>query len=178
VISTTNSVFLPKEKLVLEDVRVSRALTIDYRTFFHSKKSSGVVDNGSKAKRKTRGLKNSFPFNIFLDLGGIFYIFLSVLIGIFRIKRYKHTHILSSFHPYADHIIAWILKLLHPSIYWIADFNNLHMEPDTNPLIWPGLQKKINRLIISKANAVSTVSEGLVPHLNPFNDNVLSLHLK
>lgn len=175
VISTTNSAFLPKEKLTLEDVKVNRALTIDYRTFFHSKKSSGVVDNGSKAHRKTRGLKNSFPFNLLLDLGGIFYIFFGILIGIYRIKRNKYTHILSSFHPYADHIIAWVLKLLYPSIYWIADFNNLHMEPDTNPLVWPRFQKKINRLIISNANAVSTVSEGLVPHLEAFNDNIIVL---
>ena len=175
VITTTNDYFLPKENLLLPAVKVSRAPTLDYRTIFHSNKASGVDDTGSKWHHFFRNLKNSFPFNLLLDLGGPFYIFFGVIIGLYRIKRSKCTHILSSFHPYADHVIAYFLKRLNPSIYWIADFNNLHIEPDNHPLVWPSLQKKVNRWIVSRADMVSTVSEGLVPHLSEFNENVVVL---
>lgn len=175
VITTTNDFFLPKEELQLREVKISRIPTLDYRTLFHSEKASGVDDNGSKWHHFFRNLKESFPFNVFLDLGGPFYILFGIVVGYYRIKRSKTTHILSSFRPYADHIIAYCLKRLNPSIYWIADFNNLHFEPDNHPLIWPSLQKRINRWIISKADMVSTVSEGLVSHLRAFNDNVVVL---
>jgi len=175
VITTTNDFFLPKEELTLPAVKINRIPTLDYRTIFHSEKVSGVADNGSKWQHFFRNLKNSFPFNLVLDLGGLCYIFFGIIIGLYRIKRSKTTHILSSFHPYADHIIAYYLKRFNPSIFWIADFNNLHLEPDNHPLVWPSFQKKVNRWIVSKADMVTTVSEGLVPHLKEFNDNVVVL---
>lgn len=175
VVTTTNDFFLPRENLFLKDVKISRIPTLDYRTIFHSEKTSGVNYKGTKWHHSLRGLKNSFPFNFFLNLGGPLYIIFGIIIGFYRLKKSKSTHILSSFRPYADHIIAYFLKRLCPSIYWIADFNNLHIEPDNNSLFWPALQKKINFWIISRADMVSTVSKGLVPHLEVFNDNVVVL---
>ncbi len=175
VITTTNDFFLPKEKLVLPSVKVNRSPTLDYRTISHSEKASGVNDHGDKHHHFFRNLKNSFPFNLFLDLGGPFYILFGILLGLYRIRRSKITHILSSFHPYADHVIAYFLKRIHPSIYWIADFNNLHIEPDNHPLVWPALQHKVNQWIVSRADMVTTVSAGLVPHLQKFNEHVVVL---
>ena len=91
------------------------------------------------------------------------------------IKKHKITHVFSSFKPYADHVIAWWLKKFSPSLIWIADYNNLHVMPGENRVIWRGLQKWFDNLIASKADALTTVSEGLVEHLEEYNQNVIVL---
>lgn len=172
VITTTNYHFFPKEYLDISFAKFFYSLTIDYRTFLNSKKASGVSISNSPIQSFFRGLKNSFPFNLILDLGGLFYIFFAIIIGLYRIKINKTTYLLSFFPVFADHIVAYCLKRLVPSIYWIADFHHVPFLSYNNELLFQSFQKKINHHIISYADAICTVSEGLVPHLQKFNKNI------
>lgn len=177
VISTSNMKLLPKEIVDFKnDINLFKSRTIDYRTFSHSDQSSGVGDTRNPLRIFFRNLKNSFPFNLFFGMGGFVYILHGIRIGKKLLKdSEQNIYIFSSFRPYADHVIAYILKRSHPQVKWIADFNNLHIEPDTKRVVFKKVQEYFNHKIVSSADVVSTVSEGLVPHLEKFNQNVVVL---
>ena len=70
---------------------------------------------------------------------------------------------ISSSGPPASHLLAWYVKWKHPEIRWIADFRDLWTQnphfPGMFPFTW--LEKALERRILSRADAVVTVSEGL-----------------
>lgn len=175
VLTTANRTLLPKEELNYPSDQIVPLPTYDYRTFSHSPKSAGTSINPNDGKGWMRRLKETFPFNLFLDLGGPLYIYFGYRKGKEMVRTKGITHLFSSYSPYADHIIAYLLKKKFPYLYWNADFNNLHVEPDSGKVYWKGLQEWFNKKVLAKANMVTTVSETLVPHLKPFNRNVKTL---
>ncbi len=175
VLTTTNRRWFPKEEFPFDEHHVFESPTIDYRTFSFSKKATGVNTMPNDSKSFFVKMKDSFPFNLIFGLGGLIYIFFGVLIGAYLVKRNKITHLFSSFKPYSDHVIAWWLKVLFPSLKWIADYNNLHIVPGEKKLLWMSLQKWFERKIASKADLLTTCSEGLVEHLEQYHDLVLVL---
>ena len=175
VLSTTNRKRFPKEVFPYEEKLVYESLTFDYRTPFPNKKSSGVNQMPKDPNSFLTKLKNSFPFNLIIGLGGCFYIFFGVILGVYIVRKHKPTHIFSSFKPYADHVIGFWLKTFFPKLVWIADYNNLHIDPGRNNLYFIGLQKWFDNTIASKADYLSTVSQGLVKHLKVYNENVIVL---
>ena len=175
VITTSNRRYLPKEKFPLDHIDVIEVPTLDYRTIFHSDKTSGVNIDNTPGKDILRKMKNSFPFNLLIGLGGIVYILIGTCIAFVRVKKLNITHVFSSFRPYANHLIAYFLKKRFPTLIWIADFNNPHYLADSNNIIWRPLQRWCNRKLLSNADVVSVVSDGMVVHLQEFNDNVIVL---
>ena len=174
VLTTTNRRWFPKENFPFDEQLIYPSPTLDYRTIKRSKKSSGVNEMPNESGSFLVALKDSFPFNLIIGLGGLLYIFCGVIIGIYLVKKHKITHLFSSFKPYSDHVIAWWLKLFFPSLVWIADYNNLHIMPGRRKF-WLGLQRWFDNLIASKANLLTTVSEGLVEHLEKYNQNIYIL---
>jgi hypothetical protein len=120
-------------------------------------------------------LLDAFPFNLILGDGGIIYIFLGYRLGVKLVKKEKITHIISSFRPFSDHAIAFLLKWRFPHLYWIADFRDLHIDP-SRPRMWsPILQRWFNQKILQRADLVTTVSEGLARQLRFFHSSVYVL---
>ena len=177
VFSTSNSNVLPKDQLSLDGFDIFNLPTIDYRSFANSSSTAGVSEKGGPLRQFLRRLKNSLPFSIVLGLGGPLFLISSIWKGYFFLRKNKTAVVLSLSEPFIDHIIASILKKIFPRIIWIADIQNLALEPDTDRVILKGFQHWCYKKILQKANVISTVSEGLVPHLKRYNLRVEVIEL-
>ncbi len=179
VISTKNNFSNINEAPALAKLtQVHRVGTLDYRTFRLNKGNGQyAVNESAKSNTKLRfyNLINSFPFNIFLSEGGLIYTILGLKKALELTPKHQQTLVFSSFRPYADHIIAFLLRLFRPHIFWVADFRDLHIDPRLNETYFPRVQSWFNRRILANADVVTTVSKGLAKHLKPFHHNVVVL---
>ncbi len=182
VCTTSNRKILPQSTLQIDDrVDVVEVPTFDFRTALSllQKKESVHFDSGFKKKYYLNWLAKiiaSFPFNIFLGQGSIIYI----LLGYKKVKQLIKNKpedfvILSVFHPYADHLIAYLVKWKYPKVVWIADFKDLHIDPVYHNYYWKDVQLWFNKIILKKASFITTVSEGLAQNLRQFHDDVFVL---
>lgn len=143
--------------------------TLDYRYFLSgkSKKDTHI----STAKKKGAlfhfflKVQKSFPFNLFLAEGNLYYIFRAYKKAKQLISDHNVTTIYSSFGPYADHYVAWLLKRKYPDLRWIADFRDLQIEPIYKNVIWKNYQRKIEKNVLSKADLVTCISQGFEEQL-------------
>lgn len=122
-----------------------------------------------------RRLINSFPFNILVGDGGAYYIWRGYQAGKRLVEKQGITHVFSTFRPYSDHIVAYLLKRRFPHLVWVADFRDLHVDPVLDNVVWPAFQKRCNRWVLRRADVVSTVSEGLKASLGEVHGNVVVL---
>jgi hypothetical protein len=178
IISTSNRKYLPEKDYKDTNKFITTASTIDYRLFtYFIKKEIKHVDERFKPKWafKIYNILNSFPFNLLAGEGGLIYIITGFLKGLKLLNKNDKSLIFSTFRPYSDHAIAFLLKLFRPNCFWIADFRDLHLDPRLNETIFPILQAWVTRKILSKADVVTTVSQGLAIHLHPFHHQVAVL---
>jgi len=166
VYSTSNIFISPKEAFSLEGLNVARLPTLDYKTIQNALAlivgRTKVKSDITKGVRRSRVLPYlvSFPINLFVGMGGIVYILFSILFSLTRIK--KGDILFSSYSPFADHFICFILKKIRPSLFWICDFRDLHITPGDEEMIkFIELNKIIDYKILSAANIITSVSEGL-----------------
>lgn len=179
VISTSNRHLLRQEAVDMGDAEVYDADTFDYRTVLQKKKSKQSVV-GDKSKESIIGkvgqkLNASYPSIYIFGEGGLKYIRSALKIGKQVVEERSITHVFSTFSPYADHIVAHDLKAKFPSLFWIADFRDLHVDPTQHNLFFRQAQKNWNKKMLKAADIITTVSEGLAKHLNEFNTNVYVL---
>lgn len=175
VVLTTNNVkVMPLENLPNHTFEKHLVFTFDYKTVGHrlSKKNGpNKLSEATKSYPFFNRLKNSFPFNLFLDEGGLLYIFNAYRTALRLIKKGEVDIIYSSFRPYADHFVAYLLKRKFPVIKWIADFR----DPPYNParlqvVFFQKLQRSVTRKIMTKSDLVTTVSKGIARY---FEDEFL-----
>jgi hypothetical protein len=177
VITTTNRKLLPSETLPnIENINIHEASTFDYRTLstIVHRSSVGFEENfkSSSFVKFLIKLNKSFPTTLLWGEGGLIYIIHSFFIASKLIKLHQIETIYSSFSPYSDHIVAYLLKIFFPKLVWIADFRDLHVEPHYDIVYWPSFQHWCNRKILKKANLVTTISDGLAKHLKAYHSNV------
>jgi hypothetical protein len=91
------------------------------------------------------------------------------------IEKKEITTVYTSFMPYADHVIGCLLKRKYPHLIWIADFRDLHLEPIYKNTLWPSLQQRFEKRILSQANIVTSVSDGLCDKLKDYHHNVVTI---
>lgn len=116
---------------------------------------------------------NTIPFNFVIGEGGLLYILNGYRKGKALIQASDKAPVLfSSFRPYADHYICWLLKKRFPKCKWIADFRDLHVDPLYKHVLNPEKQERKNKQILARANKVVTVSEGLAVSLRRVHDRV------
>jgi len=113
-------------------------------------------------------LTNSFPWCFLIGDGGLWYILQGYLQGCRLIRKQGISHLLSTYRPVADHVIAYLLKRRFPRVHWTADFRDLHVDPVRWSVWWPRLQHAINRRLLRKANELTTVSKGLQTELQRY----------
>ncbi len=180
VLTTRNRSFLSEQPLpCYTSFDTDTAFTLDYRALTHLFTHKQRLFTGDINERGLLSflakLKDSFPFNLLLDEGALAYI-LSATWRAYRIMKEEDVQYLySSFRPYADHIVAWILKNLFPRAHWIADFRDPHVDLNRNNVFFPGLQHWFNRCIIARADTVTTVSQGLADYLGRYGKTVVVL---
>ncbi len=168
VITIRNISLKLNDNLKLETFNVHRICNYDYRNLmsFFSHKKNDVrknINSGSSSGfvKFFRKIIDSFPFNILIGEGGLLYIFNGTIKGIQLIRKYRITHLYTSYRPIADHIIAFNLKLFFPKLKWIADFRDLPVDEFRQNTFFPWLQKLFIKKLITKAKNVITVSNGL-----------------
>jgi hypothetical protein len=181
LITTDNRKYLPNEKLQLHTgIEKFEIFTLDYRrvaAWISGKKNTAGAQFSEKTKESVIvswfiKLQRSFPFNLILAEGGIIYIMNGYLKSCKIVRSQKVDVIFSSFMPYADHIIAWMLKKTFPSLIWIADFRDLHVEPIYKNVFWPEIQHKIEKYILKNADVITTVSQGISQKMQVLHQNV------
>lgn len=181
LITTDNRKILPNESLPLHTrITIFEAITFDYRkvtSLFKDKKNQSGAHFSEKTKASFLAswmikIQRSFPFNIFLAEGSVIYIIHAYFIAKRLIRTNDINVIYSSFMPYSDHIVAWMLKRKFPTLIWVADFRDLHVEPIYNNVIWPNFQKKMEKFILKNADIVTTVSDGISQKMKALHQNV------
>ena len=175
VVTTNNYSFLPKQILPIHpNIELKRIPSFDYNfvkgLIFKNKKRGGSNTATSKNSFSLAfRIMDTFPINILFGLGGFLYIFLALCYILPRIKRF--THIFSSFRPYGDHFIAYIIKNIRPSLYWIADFRDIHVDHENINVLSIPYQEYINKKIFRKSDVLVTVSKGYLNSLKKYNPN-------
>jgi len=184
VLTSDNRKVLPNESMdVSENLYRLEIPTFDYRTVFallsREKKFAGAQFKESSKKNAFLQwlikIQRSFPFNIFLAEGSILYIICGYRKGKNLITQNNITVIYSSFMPYADHIIAYLLKHRFPEKIWVADFRDLHIEPIYKNTIWIPIQRWFEKKILSKADLITTVSEGISKKLEIYDRPIFTI---
>ncbi len=177
IITTSNRHRLLNDPLPIEDLCVYESKTFDYRTLASFRGGHNTTHFSEQAKARPLmqlavKLHKSFPFNLIWGEGGLVYIIHAFFIAFRLVRQGKIKLIFSSYMPYSDHFVAFLLKIFFPKLVWIADFRDLHVEPVYKNVIWTPFQHTCNRLILSRANIVTTVSEGLAKHLRNYHPRV------
>jgi hypothetical protein len=184
VLTTDNVKLFSQDPLPFsKKLQVESIYTIDFRTIIAKLFHNSSVGGSQFREEKKRSnfyqfaikIQRSFPFFLFFAEGSIVYIINAYRRGSALIKNENIALIYSSFMPYADHVVAWMLKKKHPNVKWIADFRDLHIEPIYKNILWPGLQRWFEKKILRQADVITSVSEGLSNKLMGYHSNVLTL---
>ncbi|CAG0947561.1 glycosyltransferase [Geobacter sp.] len=117
-------------------------------------------------------LLRSLPFSLIHE-GGFLYSFWIFITGSGYIKREGIECIYSTYSPFANHLAAWLLKIRHPQVRWIADFRDLLPGETEDDIFLPRLQTWFNRLVLGRADFVVTVSQGLKDSFQKYNEKVV-----
>ena len=181
-LTTSNRQLFPKDHFPLDDNAVANTTevwTYDLRTFLSKKNNASTsINEGVKENRIIKfitKLAYSFPFNLVLADGAFTFILGGFFKGKKLIKENKIEVIFSSFKPYSNHLICYLLKRWNPQLIWIADFRDLHVDEIRGNVYFPKLQHWFNRKILKKADVVTTVSEGLGKKLERYHANIYLL---
>jgi len=168
----------PPDNAAPVNVTITTLPTFDYRFFLRRQTKDGALPEQKKKSRSVQfiiRLINSFPINIIAGEGGLIYFLNAIRKGGNILRNEKITHIYSSYRPFADHYAAYWLKRKNPDLIWIADFRDLMIDPHYNHILLPGKHHAFFKKIFSRADLLTTVSEGLAIHLRRYNPNVITL---
>jgi glycosyltransferase involved in cell wall biosynthesis len=177
VITTRNRDFMLGQPLPESEVfDLYPVRTFDFRTLLHrwGRRSGHFAGQPGGLTFRDR-LKDSFPTNLLLDEGSLVYIAQAYRQGAQLVEAHGITHLFSSYRPYADHLVAWLLKGRFPQLYWIADFRDPQVDLNRGNVYWPALQHAFNRRILRRADQVVTVSQGLARYLERYGQPVAVL---
>ena len=167
-----------KPKLQIPGMEIYSNNVWDYRTLLRQTTKDGYLPEEQKRiwwkQWFIRGI-NSFPLNILIGEGGFRYYKSLLRFGEQSIQKENITHLYSSYRPFVDHYAAFKLKEKFPHLYWIADFRDLVVDPHTQHIFSPGAHHRLLKDIFSKADLLTTVSDGLALHLKQYNPNVITL---
>ncbi len=159
-------------------VQIQTIPASDYRSYLRTKSVDGALPEEKKESwwmQMMVKLINTFPINILIGEGGLFYFLRLMREGHRAIRTERITHIYSSYRPFTDHYAAYRLKKKHPRLIWIADFRDLIIDPHYNHIFSGSSQQLFFKRIFKRADVLTTVSDGLAKHLREYNPNVLTI---
>lgn len=180
VLTSNNHLRFPSHSRTLpHNLSIYDIATLDYRILLSGKSKN---DTHISSARKTNNfyqyllkIQKSFPFNLLLAEGNLIYIFNAYRKAKRLISSGKITTIYSSFGPYADHYVAYLLKRKYPDLRWVADFRDLQIEPIYKNVIWKGLQQNVEHNVLSKADLVTCISQGFVDQLKGYGRPTIAM---
>ena len=144
----------------------------------NGKNESKMRNTSSKSKKTAnrlfQKLRNSFPLNIAYE-GGFLYVFFGLIWALYYMKKNNIKYIYSTYSPYSNHLIAYLIKLIYKDCYWIADFRDLPFGENDTEIFFKSFQMKMNELICKKADALVTISDGMKKSLLKYNKCIFTI---
>lgn len=178
VATTSNRHFLPRDTFQYEEKDVLEIPTFDFRTIYHylTGDQGSLMVTQDKSPQKWLPLwkerfKKSMVARYFDEGGSVF-----VRSGFKRcsqlIEQEQIDVIISSYLPFDAHKLAYRLKKKYPHIYWVADYRDFFSDPMLRSS--PGFNQRQEQHIklLSLADEITTVSQGLKKRLKPFHPGV------
>jgi hypothetical protein len=175
VLSSWNSQWVRQEVLPLPDNMKQYLIpTLDYHTLRAWIRSGKVGTTKTKpASGFMSRLLNSFPFNVLIGEGALLYVLCGIVTGILNLR--KTDLIVSSFRPYADHLIARVLRMMKPKVKWVADYRDIHVDRVVPSVLWPDFQDSMHRWLLAPADMVTVVSEGYRRNIEKYHPRTVLL---
>ena len=169
VLTSDNHKRFPTEERALpSNLELHDVYTLDYRRLLAGKKEDSHKPTTKKANPFFQWLlkvQKSYPFSLFLAEGNLIYIYGAYQKAKSLIRKGNVTTMYSSFGPYADHFVAYLLKKKFPDLRWIADYRDLQIEPIYKNVILTNYQKRIEKKILQRADLVTCISDGFTSQL-------------
>lgn len=169
VITSDNAQTREQEPLELpNNLKRYEVKTMDYRSL---KRFSAHKPTGTKSSPTFQFLtkiQKTLPFHFIIGEGSLAYIYFAYRKAKLLIKKYNVSMIYSSFMPYADHLIAFLLKRKFPDLIWVADFRDLQVEPMYKNIYFEGMNKCIEAFLLKKADLITTISSPFADYLSLF----------
>ena len=170
VLTSDNHTRFPNQERPLpNNLDVHSIYTLDYRRLLAN---DGKSDSHKPMAKKSSSffqwmlkVQKSYPFNLLIGEGNIIYIYRAYYKARKLIDHGGVTQIYSSYRPLADHIVAYLLKRKYPHLKWVADYRDLHIEPIYKNTVLTGLQRKVEKRLLAKADLVTSISDGLTAQL-------------
>jgi hypothetical protein len=180
MLTTSNQSIFQQEEASLVYESVDYIPTLDFRRILRFFRKNVTYFSSQKKKHPIKKLLirliDSFPLNLLIGDGGLLYILAGYRKACQLVKEEGITHVFSSFRPYSDHAIAYLLKRRFPHLYWIADFRDVQVDPNRKNVLFPGFQHGCNREILKKADLLTSVSKGYTRYLSRYNDQAFCLY--
>jgi hypothetical protein len=131
--------------------------------------TASSLTSGRTKSKITSFITNYLPFSLIFGTGNILYI----LRSFFKTLKYckNDTVVFSSFRPFSDHLIAYLLKIAKPQVFWICDFRDPYIPPNSKNIFFR-LHNWFNKRVCRTANVVTVVSQGVARNLNGYNKNI------
>ena len=178
LITVREKPFLMEETFDLDFLIIHEVKHLDYRVVSGKLTKEGDLNDRINARRTGRStgmltrLLDSYPGNLVWGEGGIRYIRNALRTARRLVREQGITHVYSSFRPMADHFVAYRLKREFPQLVWIADFRDLPVDRHRRNVFRPDWQDRVYRKWFSRADELTTVSEGLKRRLLDYRDRV------
>lgn len=180
VLTSANRRLFEQDPALAVDAQVEEIPAWDLRRLLAGRSRTGRSYRGADKKLGAIGswasrLIDSFPFNVLLSFGGPLYLLLGYRRAVRIVQERNITYLFSSYRPLADHLIAYWLKGRFPHLCWIADFRDLPVDEHRGNTLFPDFQHWIQRRLLSRADRLTTVSEGLAGALRRYHPDVYVL---
>lgn len=179
IFSTNNKHLFQQEQIDISSFDITLLKTYDYRKILSLGKSKNLSFKEYKKQNPLSklGIKllNSFPFSFLIGEGGLIYILDGYRKAKKLVKENKINHIYSSYRPMADHWIAYFLKRNYTNLHWTADFRDLPFDDVYKNYLGRGLQKKVLRTLLKKADLVTTFAKGLQEGMQEYSDKPVQI---
>lgn len=166
--SDNHNRFPTEERPLPVNLDLHSIYTLDYRRLLAGKKKDSHKPTTKKASPLFQWLlkvQKSYPFSLLLAEGNLIYIYGAYQKAKKLIREGSVTTIYSSFGPYADHFVAYLLKKKFPELRWIADYRDLQIEPIYKNVIFTNYQRRIEKKILQNADLVTCISDGFKSQL-------------
>lgn len=179
IFTSSNKNLFEQEYIDISSFDVTLLKTYDYRRILSSGKSSNISfkENKKQNPYSRFGIKllNSFPFSFLIGEGGIFYIYDGFRKAEKLVNENKISHLYSSYRPMADHWIAFFLKRKYTNLHWTADFRDLPLDDVYKNYLGRRLQKQVLRILLKKADLVTTFANGLQKGMQEYSDKQVQI---
>jgi hypothetical protein len=178
VITSQQARTWPQEERFIHSWQLYHVAGKGLREYLTKEGSTAIKASAKSGKlyKWAAAIRHAYPFLYLTDEGGPSYRKAAYDQAVQLIETKGITHLVSSYRPWVDHLIAAKLKDRFPHLVWLADFRDLPVDPVRRDVWWPGLQRAFSRRIVRKADQVIAVSEGQAEQLKSLGRPVLIVY--